>query len=166
MYRKILDFLSDWKYETEGTIKLLKLINEGNRSQHIHENIRSLERLAWHLTQTITEMGHRAGLFPSDPLANQPIPTDVGEIAVTYQNYSNQLVEALKSTWSDADLEDQVDMYGEHWAKGTILRVLINHQTHHRAQMTVIMRYLGVRVPGLYGPAKEEWAEFGVVAPE
>ena len=56
-------------------------------------------------------------------------------------------------------------MYGEHWSKGTVLRVLINHQSHHRGQMTVIMRMLGLPVPGIYGPSKEEWVEMGMNAP-
>jgi uncharacterized damage-inducible protein DinB len=34
-------------------------------------------------------------------------------------------------------------MYGEMWAKGKILAVLIGHQAHHRAQMTVLMRQSG-----------------------
>ena len=41
---------------------------------------------------------------------------------------------------------------------------LIAHQTHHRGQMTVLMRQAGLRVPGIYGPAKEEWAAFGAPA--
>ena len=37
------------------------------------------------------------------------------------------------------------------------LMTLINHQNHHRGQMTVLMRQAGLTVPGVYGPAKEEW---------
>ena len=32
---------------------------------------------------------------------------------------------------------------------------LINHQNHHRGQMTVLMRQAGLTVPGVYGPAKK-----------
>jgi uncharacterized damage-inducible protein DinB len=31
--------------------------------------------------------------------------------------------------------------------------------------MTVLMRQAGIRVPGLYGPAKEDWAAFGQEEP-
>ncbi|MDB5020937.1 MAG: DinB family protein, partial [Pedobacter sp.] len=61
-------------------------------------------------------------------------------------------------------LTEKVEMYGENWEKGKVLRVLIAHQTHHRGQMTVIMRILGLSVVGFYGPAKEEWAEIGMPA--
>jgi uncharacterized damage-inducible protein DinB len=38
------------------------------------------------------------------------------------------------------------------------LTVLLRHEIHHRAQMTVLMRQAGLRVPGVYGPSREEWA--------
>ena len=46
------------------------------------------------------------------------------------------------------------------------LMTLINHQNHHRGQMTVLMRQAGLTVPGVYGPAKEEWAAAGMEAPK
>jgi uncharacterized damage-inducible protein DinB len=48
-------------------------------------------------------------------------------------------------------------MYGETWKNGFSLWVLIAHQAHHRAQMIVLMREAGLKVPGVYGPSKEEW---------
>lgn len=166
MYRTINDFLADWQYETEGTAKILKIITDDLRAQTIHADVRSLERLAWHLTQTLTEMGHRAGLFSADHLEHQKIPATMAELASVYEDYSSQITKAVNSKWTDSSLIDEVEMYGEQWSKGTILRVLINHQSHHRGQMTVIMRMLGLPVPGLYGPSKEEWAEMGMTAPE
>jgi hypothetical protein len=32
--------------------------------------------------------------------------------------------------------------------------------------MTVLMRQAGLKVPGVYGPAREEWAGMGMQAPE
>ena len=166
MYRKIQDFLNDWNYESEGTAKIFSLITDANRRQEIHEGVRSLERLSWHLTQTITEMGHRAGLFPVDPFEGEDIPLNTASILEIYKDYSEQIAKAVNSKWTDSTLEDQVDMYGEQWSKGTILRVLINHQSHHRGQMTVILRMFDIPVPGLYGPSKEEWAQMGMLAPD
>ena len=45
------------------------------------------------------------------------------------------------------------------------LMTLINHQNHHRGQMTVLMRQAGLTVPGVYG-SKEEWAAAGMEAPK
>ena len=43
--------------------------------------------------------------------------------------------------------------------------MLIGHQTHHRSQMTVLMRQAGLVVPEVYGPAKEGWAAYGAQPP-
>ncbi|HRN25773.1 MAG TPA: DinB family protein [Ignavibacteriaceae bacterium] len=44
--------------------------------------------------------------------------------------------------------------------------VIISHQTHHRAQLTIVMRLNGLNVPGIYGPSKEEWTQLGMPAQE
>ncbi|MGF1924636.1 MAG: DinB family protein [Bacteroidia bacterium] len=165
MYRHINDFLTDWQYETEGTAKVIKGIPDDLSTKIINPDVRSLALLAWHLTQTLTEMGHRAGLFASDPLAQHPIPESMTEMAALYENYASQVATAVNSKWTDSVLSEMVDMYGDQWSKGTVLRVLVCHQSHHRGQMTVIMRILGLSVPGLYGPSKEEWADMGMDAP-
>ncbi len=165
MYRSITDFITDWQYEREATLKIMNLLTDETVNKTIHENVRSLERLAWHLTQTMTEMGHKAGLFDTDLLEQVPTPGSAVAMAACYQDYSERLAKAVHTRWTDSRLEDQVEMYGDSWTKGTVLRILINHQSHHRGQMTVIMRLLGLPVPGLYGPSKEEWAEFGMEAP-
>lgn len=58
------------------------------------------------------------------------------------------------------------EMYGEKWPRGQSARILIDHQIHHRGQLTVVMRQAGLQVPGVYGPSKEEWAGYGAPAPE
>jgi uncharacterized damage-inducible protein DinB len=166
MYRSIEDFIKDWTEEAEGTAKIFSSITDNTLKEKVHPDVRSLERLAWHLTQTITEMGHRAGLFTSDELEHIKAPDEVLALTDTYTQYANLLVKAIRSKYTDSALSDQVEMYGEQWEKGKILRVLIAHQTHHRGQMTVIMRILGLPVQGIYGPSKEEWSEFGMVAPD
>ena len=165
MYRSIDDFLTDWKYETDSTLKVFALISDDKAKEKISVNIRSLATLGWHLTQTLTEMGTKAGLFDEDALEHLPVPT-MREIAETYRKYAELIGKAVRSRWTDSSLPELKDMYGDQWQKAQILRILINHQAHHRGQMTTIMRMLDLKVPGLYGPSKEEWAEFGMTAPE
>ena len=45
-------------------------------------------------------------------------------------------------------------MYEEKWKRGMTLAIIISHQIHHRAQLTVVMRLNGLKVPGVYGPCK------------
>jgi len=39
------------------------------------------------------------------------------------------------------------------------------HELHHRGQLTVLMRQAGLVVPGIFGPAQEEWTRYGMEPP-
>ncbi len=166
MYRILEDFITDWLQEDIFTEKIFLAVREGSQREKVHPNVRTLERLAWHITQTITEMGEKAGLFEHDPLEDRPAPATMKEIAEAYLLNSKKLAELIREKWTDASLEEEVNMYGESWKKGKILSVLVAHGAHHRSQMTVVMRLLGMAVPGIYGPSKEEWAAIGMPAME
>jgi uncharacterized damage-inducible protein DinB len=75
-----------------------------------------------------------------------------------YEEGARAVGEVVKQRWTDAMLDEMIPMYGQQWPRGNVLTSLIAHQTHHRAQMTVLMRQAGLKVPGVYGPAREEWA--------
>ncbi|MFD1255780.1 DinB family protein [Mucilaginibacter terrae] len=166
MYSSITEFLNDWQQEGTNSALVFNNVTDDTKTIKIHPNIRSLERLAWHITQTITEMGTKAGLFDEDALEHAPTPTTFAEIAAVHQKYNAQLALAVSSRWMDSNLAENVNMYGQEWTKGHILKVLVGHEAHHRSQMTVIMRFVGLPVPGLYGPAQEDWAAMGMPAME
>ena len=46
------------------------------------------------------------------------------------------------------------------------IAALSSHQTHHRGQLSVLMRQAGIAPPGPYGPAKEEWSNYNAPPPE
>ncbi|NHN35043.1 hypothetical protein G9U52_35530 [Paenibacillus sp. S3N08] len=56
-------------------------------------------------------------------------------------------------------------MFGEPWKNGFTLNAFVKHEIHHRGQLTILMRQAGLPLPGVYGPAKEEWATMGMEAP-
>ena len=166
MYLKINDFLTEWKEESESTLKIFSEIPDSVKSVKDNENIRSLERLAWHITQTVTEMPKSCGITKEDALENMDIPSSFSKIINLYQEHSKKLAEALEHNWTDADLTRNMKIYGQEWEGGKILTILVKHQIHHRAQMTILMRLLNLKVPGLYGPSKEEWSQYGMEAQE
>ncbi|MBB6498735.1 DinB family protein [Pedobacter cryoconitis] len=164
MYRSIEDFENDWKNEENSTLQIFRNITDETKSIKIHDNVRSLGRLAWHITQTMPEMGHHAGLMTENLLEGLPIPDSMEEIIRIYQDYNKTLLKRVKSKWTDSTLSDPVEMYGQQWTKGQVLSVFIAHEAHHRAQMTIIMRMVGLPVPGVYGPSREEWVNMGLPA--
>lgn len=166
MYHKISDFISDWDYESESTIKIFSNLTDESLNKRVHDKVRTAGRFAWHITTSIGEMAHRTGLTFETVDVNSPIPPTVNEIIESYKQASKNMIEEIKSKWNDETLLKEDDMYGEMWAKGKTLSVLVKHQIHHRSQLTVVMRLLGLKVLGIYGPSNEEWAAYGMPAEE
>lgn len=165
MYRRIDDFLNDWQYESESTLKVLRALTDASLEQRVTPEGRTAGRLAAHIAESVPEMMTAAGItgLEGSPHLDPP-PSSAARIAEMYETAARSLAQALPGQWTDADLEGEVEMYGDRWTRGTTLGVLIKHQAHHRGQLTVLMRQAGLTVPGCYGPAAEEWAGMGMPA--
>lgn len=161
MYHSIPDFLSDWEYESGSMLKFVRALKESALSQGAGADSRSLGRIAWHTICSVVDIGISAGLDvsgPKDGKAEQP--STVAEMASQYEAASQSFVTALQKQWTNAMLPEKIEMYGEHWERGKALSMLVMHQAHHRGQMSVLMRQAGLRVPDVYGPVKEDWAQW------
>ena len=166
MYYKLQDFLNDWKVESELTLKVFKNLTDESLTKKFDENVRTAGKLAWHITTSVGEMAHQTGLSFKAAEGNLPVPATAKEIVDAYKKASENLAAAIKANWNDDTLLIEDDMYGEMWKRGYTLEAIVNHQIHHRAQLTIVMRLNGLKVPGVYGPSKEEWAELGMPAQE
>jgi uncharacterized damage-inducible protein DinB len=166
MFRTIADFQKAWKQEREGTLKILRALTDESLNQAVTDDDRTLGRMAWHLAQSVSEMMPRTGLAVNEPAQDAAVPTSAANIAEVYERASKAVADEIASKWNDASLEVEDEMYGEKWPRGQTLQALIVHQAHHRGQMTVLMRQAGLKVPGVYGPAREEWAGYGMTAPK
>ncbi|MCI0622956.1 MAG: DinB family protein [Acidobacteria bacterium] len=165
MISRIKDFEFLWIQEFDKTQKVFKHIPDKALPQAVDPSGRTLGRLAWHIATTIPEMMGQTGLSVAGPAHTEPVPATMLEIRQAYERAGLSVLEAVKSQWTDATLEVTDAMYGQTWKRGYTLTALIFHQIHHRAQMTVLMRQAGLPVPGLYGPAREEWAQWGLPVP-
>jgi uncharacterized damage-inducible protein DinB len=162
MYRTIEDFITDWKYEAESTINVFKNISDNVLNKKDNENVRSIAVLSWHITITLSEMMNKAGLKVEGPDEHSKPPADMAGIISAYSLSAASVAGQVQKSWNDDVLTEEIPMYGENWKKGIVLAVLIKHQAHHRGQLTVLMRQAGAKVPGVYGPSKEEWAHMNM----
>lgn len=164
MYYKISDFIEDWKYESESTIKVLNNLTDEVLTVKFNNEIRTAGRLAWHIVGAVAELRHRMGLGIKEIDQDSPFPSAAKEIVDEYKRASDGLIKEIKEKWNDDTLsiEDEITGKGERWSRGKTLGALVTHQIHHRGQLTVVMRLAGLKVPGIYGPAKEEWANYGM----
>jgi uncharacterized damage-inducible protein DinB len=162
MYHKISDFIDDWKYESEATIKVFSNLSDESLTVKFNNEIRTPGRLAWHIVTSVGEMIHRTGLTFETVDENAPIPSTAKEIVDEYKRASDGMIKEMSEKWNDETLLIEDDMYGQKWTRGKTLGALVTHQIHHRAQLTVVMRLAGLKVSGVYGPSKEEWAGYGM----
>jgi uncharacterized damage-inducible protein DinB len=163
MFRSIADFHEVWEEESKSTLKTFRALTDASLSQAVRPGGRTLGRLAWHITMSLRDMMDEAKEPIPGPHGEDPQPP-LPDIIKAYEAGSKALVDAVTKQWSDAKLLEKVPMYGEEWARGKVLGVLVLHQAHHRGQMGVLMRQAGLTVPGVYGPAYEEWAQYNMPA--
>lgn len=166
MYTTIHDFAETYKNEMGSTQKVLDALTDTSLKQAVADDHRTLARMAWHIVTTYPEMGGHAELAFTGVTDKSPVPKTATEIAKAYASVSKQLADQVTSKWTDAKLAEEKNFYGMMWKLGLMLDILVRHEVHHRGQMTVLMRQAGVKVPGVYGPAKEEWAGMGLNPPE
>ena len=164
MFRRVADFQKAWEQERASTLKVLGALTDASLGQAVTKDDRTLGRLAWHVATTPVEMMERTGLAVAGPAHDSPPPASAGAIVAAYDSVSKAVADGV-AAWTDATLEVEDDMYDEKWPRGLSLQVLVVHQAHHRGQMTVLMRQAGLRVPGVCGPAREEWAAYGMEPP-
>ncbi|MEO7673327.1 MAG: DinB family protein [Pyrinomonadaceae bacterium] len=164
MLRTIEDFKKDWAYEAEMTGKVMQTLTDSSLGQKVSDTGRSLGFLGWHLTQTLGEMLGLVGLKIDAPGFDLECPSAAVDIAAAYEKAAKSVMDEVAANWTDETLLQTDEMYGDTWARGLTLFYLIAHQAHHRGQMTVLMRQAGLPVPGVYGPAREEWAAMGAPA--
>jgi len=150
----------------KSTVKALDAVSDESLSQPVAEGFRNLGQIAWHLVTTYPEMMSRTGLAVKAVDADAPVPAEVAAIRQGYEAVSQELIEQIKSAWTDETLQEVDDMYGFKWKRALSLAILHSHEMFHLGQMTVLMRQAGLKVPGIFGPAKEEWANYGMPEPE
>jgi uncharacterized damage-inducible protein DinB len=166
MITSIKDFAAEWRTCSEDTGKIFAALTQESLSQAVVDDHRNIGRIAWHIVLTIPEMCGRTGLKVEGPAETDPVPATVEEIRDAYETVSKSLAEQIAKHWNDTTLQKEDDMYGETWKRGMTLTILMNHEIHHRGQITVLMRQAGLKVPGVFGPSKEEWSQYGMAVPE
>ncbi|MFY0544715.1 DinB family protein [Brevibacillus sp. H7] len=165
MFLTIHSFIQTWENESRSTQRILDACTDESLKQEVTPQDRTLGRLAWHIVTSVHEMMSRTGLEFEAAEHDSPVPATAKEIAQQWAQASEALVQAIRTQWNDSTLLEEREMYGMQWANGLTLSILISHMIHHRGQMTVLMRQAGLKVPGVYGPAREEWSEFGMEPP-
>ena len=165
MFRRIADFQAAYTRKREENHKLMLQLTDESLDQRVAEGHRTLGQIAWHIAMTIPEMMGRVGLKLDGFNHEAPPPDTAKEIADAYQRASQALLDEIALKWTDETLDETDDMYGSQWPRSLTLSILIDHESHHAGQITVLMRQAGLKPTAICGPVKEDWAQFGMEAP-
>jgi uncharacterized damage-inducible protein DinB len=156
---------SDFEAEHAATRRLLERFPDSSHDWRPHEHSRTIAELATHvadipnravsiLTTSEMDAGGRKPLAPLTTAAELLAAHDANVAAQKAATASVDLA-ALSSEWR-VRRGDQIVIRGP---KYRLLRTLMmSHLVHHRAQLGVYYRLLGVPVPGMYGPSADDLA--------
>jgi uncharacterized damage-inducible protein DinB len=159
--RSILFF--DVDNEIATTRRILERVPDGNDDWRPHEKSMKISSLATHLAQL---QGFGIAMLTTDEMdgANRkPDPKFTknadrlkyfDELSGQFRSLLNELTwEQARSPWKFR-FGDRVLAQGP---RANLIRVMvITHSTHHRAQLGVFLRLLGIPLPGSYGPSADE----------
>ncbi|MFL5383518.1 MAG: DinB family protein [Longimicrobiaceae bacterium] len=154
----------DLENELKTTRRLLERVPDEHWDWKPHEKSMSLGQLAGHLAE-LTFLGaivmQREVFDVATDRPTGPKPANREEVLAAFDQGSAQLVEAVNGAAADA--------WGQTWSlkaggqtfvslpRAAALRLMgISHPIHHRGQLSVYLRLLGVPVPSIYGPTADE----------
>lgn len=162
MFHSISDFLDIWKTESDLTLKVFRTLTDQSLSQRVYPEGRTLGYIAWHIVGSLTYTLGELGLTIDAPSEKDPLPASAAVIAEAFEKCAQAVAQTIQSNWTDDQLPGYISIYGQSWTRDYLLVSLLAHSCHHRGQMTVLMRQAGLKVPGIYGPSKEEWANYAM----
>lgn len=153
----------DFAGEHAATRRMLERYPDGKGSWRPHEKSRTLSQLATHVADIVNRGTMVLETDGMDVATRQPVaPLDSARDLVAHFDAA---VERFSAALARADW----DTLAQTWAmrrgaqvmlerpRRVLLRVLMmSHLVHHRGQLGVYYRLLGVPVPGVYGPSADD----------
>ena len=157
--------LADLDHEIEQTRKMLARVPADHLAFTPHEKSWPLQRLANHLTDFPMwgEVTLRQDVLDfADPMPPAPpVPTTadgfVAQFDARMVGFRQALAEATDAQMMETWTMKNAGVTLMAMPRVAVLRsMVLNHMIHHRAQLTIYYRLVGVSVPGLYGPSADE----------
>ena len=158
----ITALLQELEQEAQTTRRVLERVPGDRLGWKPHDKSMSLGQLALHVATVPGAIAQIAGQSPFPlPQFQQPSAASAAELIPALDQSIARACEILR-TMDDATLANTwraMDGDREVMAMpvGALLRsIMLNHWYHHRGQLSVYLRQVGVPVPSIYGPSADE----------
>jgi len=155
-------FLQELEHEAKTTRRLLERVPDNQLGWRPHPRSRTLGELALHVAGTpgaVAKLAVQSEVPPPD--FTDPVPKSASELIPALEESvatANQLLSkmddaTLNATWRVKRNGQEVMAI----PRAALLRsIMLNHWYHHRGQLSVYLRELGVPIPSIYGPSADE----------
>ena len=154
--------LQELEQEAQTTRRVLERVPDDRLAWKPHDRSMSLGQLALHIASVPGAIAEISQISPFPvPKFEQPSAKSAAELVPALEQ-SLARARTILRTLDDADL-------GKIWRVmdgdrevmalpvGAVLRsIMLNHWYHHRGQLSVYLRQVGVPVPSIYGPSADE----------
>jgi uncharacterized damage-inducible protein DinB len=160
--RLVDSILMEIDQEAQTTKRVLERIPEDKLGWKPHPKAFSLGQLSLHIASVPGSIA--AAIIPDSmelPNFSQPEPKTRQEVMDTF----SKSLESAKDTLQEMDDARLMSMWSV-TKNGKVLMsapriafirsILMNHNYHHRGQLSVYLRFLDVPVPSIYGPSADE----------
>lgn len=162
MYTTVAELAAEWRGESALTQRVMDALTDASLAQPVSPEGRTLGRIAWHIVTSTPAFLAQFGLTPpGESETPSTVPSTAQAIADAFRKVSTDAARAMEQQLTGQSLQEVQDVFGRPLTKAATVLLLIKHHAHHRGQMTVLMRQAGLQVPGVYGPAREEWSRIG-----
>ena len=156
--------LQELEQEAQTTRRLLERVPDTRLSWRPHEMGRTLGDLAMHVAMvpgSVAEIVSKPSPIQAPDFADPPAPHTTPELVKAFDE-SLAKAKRILGGMSDASASETWRlMAGDRELLaiprvGFMRTVMLNHWYHHRGQLSVYLRFLGVPLPSIYGPSADE----------
>lgn len=156
--------LAEFKYESTNTRKMLECVPSDKLLWRPHEKSMTIGRLATHIAEIpiwIERIMNNKEFNFAVAVLSRASKESTEEIVRLFDERIAMAINVLEPV-SDEDLDELYTVRrGENILltlprKVNIRNFAFNHVYHHRGQLSVFLRLLNVKVPGMYGPSADE----------
>jgi len=154
--------LQELEHEAKTTRRVLERVPDGQLGWRPHPKSRTLGELALHVAGTpgaVARFATQSEMQPPDfedrvpKTASELLPALDESIATAKQLLGSMDDATLNATWRLKRNGQEIMAI----PRAMLLRsIMLNHWYHHRGQLSVYLRELGVPVPSIYGPSADE----------
>jgi uncharacterized damage-inducible protein DinB len=158
------EMLMEFQDELSVTRKVLDRVPADKLAWRPHEKSMSLGQLAMHIATVPAGIVRITSTDFFDVLKGNfvpPLPKSTDEIHAALEQSARSVEDAFRETSDESarapwhlmrgDQELQTRPRFRIWRS-----LMLNHWYHHRGQLTVYLRLLGIAVPSIYGPSADE----------